>query len=686
MTHNSKVGYARIIETMLPSRRYYSCIINFLFRLLTVIFLLSFSLYSYSQQLFRNQSASAYIFNFPKHIVWPNESTYLRFNIVVISENPDLINELQKLPKLAKIKNKPIDVVVIKDIDYEIIRKAQVVFITKDKLLLYLKVFDYIEGTPILLVSENLTDKRLAMINLFDTKDNHLQFEINKANIINQNLTIDDEILFLGGTLIDVAELYRKSQQSLRFMQKELDQNQNILDSLNLKISEINSNINHQNNIINDQVTFIEKQKSELENQLSMVNSQKHLLQNQRLRLESQKDSIKRQTLRLTTTERELVYQKEQMNKGRDTLIIQQKCINEINKEIKGKTDELNQLAVRFTRQKQISIFFGIIILLVTILVILVLLAYRSNRRKTEQLNLNKIEIEKINEVLKTTNDDIFQKNKEITIALAKLKDTQNQLVQSEKMASLGVMTAGIAHELNNPVNFVTVGTYNLKRDFQDIVPILDDIKNISSETNPEELVQIIENKKNEYLFDDAYSGIFKSIDAIELGSNRVADIIKGLRNFSRLDKDEKRSINIHDSINDVLILLTNKYKDRVEIIKDFDTNIPLLGCIPGKINQVLMNIINNAIDAIEDSGFIKIRTNSNPDTMFISIQDNGIGMDQETLANIFDPFFTTKEIGKGIGLGLSITYGIVKEHNGEIEVKSTLGYGSEFIIKLPII
>jgi signal transduction histidine kinase len=247
------------------------------------------------------------------------------------------------------------------------------------------------------------------------------------------------------------------------------------------------------------------------------------------------------------------------------------------------------------------------------------------------------------------------------------LKDTQQQVIQQEKMASLGQLTAGVAHEINNPINFVSANVNPLKRNFT-------------------ELVDLIKNKK-EFSDDElnyTISESYQLLTGIEEGSRRTAEIVKGLRNFSRLDEEEMKKANINEGIESTLVLLRNKLThSNIELIKSFE-ELPEIECYPGQLNQVFMNILSNAIDAIGRDGKIAIATSKENDGVKISIRDNGKGMSEEVKQKIFDPFFTTKDVGKGTGLGLSISYGIIKKHNGRIEVNSAESTGTEFVLTLP--
>lgn len=280
----------------------------------------------------------------------------------------------------------------------------------------------------------------------------------------------------------------------------------------------------------------------------------------------------------------------------------------------------------------------------------------------------------------------IHKQNTEILSQRESLEKAQKQLLQAEKMASIGVLTAGIAHEINNPINFVYAGVNSIMRDFLDVDQVLQIIRDIeTSNLKPEEAVKRIIDKKREFDFDEAYKAIGITINDILLGAQRTAEIVQGLRNFSRSETEEFTTTNINKIIQGVLVLLRNKYKHHVEIVNNLDTDLPDVECKMGKMNQVLMNLISNAIDAIKEKGLIEISTKRNGDNCIISVKDNGMGISEEVLPKIFDPFFTTKDVGQGTGLGLAISYGIIEEHNGTIEVHSKVNEGTLFTITIPL-
>lgn len=273
--------------------------------------------------------------------------------------------------------------------------------------------------------------------------------------------------------------------------------------------------------------------------------------------------------------------------------------------------------------------------------------------------------------------------NEELQTALDKLKATQTRLVESEKMATLGQLTAGIAHEINNPINFVSSNIAPLKRDLADLKELLDIYINIDEKDFQADLKrarQYFEEIEANYLFEE----IAELLRGIEEGALRTKDIVRSLRNFSRIDESEFKYADVAAGIDSTLLLLKNQLKRRISIKKDF-AKAQKIECQPGKLNQVFMNILTNAAQAIEGEGEIRIKTAIEGEYMRIEISDDGPGMPEDVRKKVFEPFFTTKDAGKGTGLGLSISRGIIEAHDGFIEVESKPGEGTTFIIRIPV-
>ncbi len=285
---------------------------------------------------------------------------------------------------------------------------------------------------------------------------------------------------------------------------------------------------------------------------------------------------------------------------------------------------------------------------------------------------------------LKLANQRVEKHTIELTQALQDLQQTQTQLIQTEKMSSLGEMVAGIAHEINNPVNFIYGNITPLQEYTQDIFDLLNLYQKLYPDSHPE-----IEDLMAEIDIDYIISDFPQIISSMQMGTERIHNIVVSLRNFSRLDQIEVQSVDLHEGIDNTLLILTHKLIHGVEILKNYG-DLPLVECYPAQLNQVFMNIIANGIDAMLESDIqpkqIVIQTEKvAEDRVFVKIRDNGPGIPPEVKDKIFDPFFTTKPVGKGTGLGLSISYQIIEKHGGKIEVISQPGKGTEFAIALPI-
>lgn len=281
--------------------------------------------------------------------------------------------------------------------------------------------------------------------------------------------------------------------------------------------------------------------------------------------------------------------------------------------------------------------------------------------------------------------------NEELEKAMQELKEAESQLVESEKMASLGQLTAGIAHEINNPINFVTSNVKPLNRDVYMLLDTVETLEKLAYEERPvAEKQKMIADYKSEIDFDYLKDEITMLLNGIGDGASRTAEIVKGLRIFSRLDEDDLKRADINEGIDSTLIITNNLLNQRIKVEKNYG-NLPMIECYPGKLNQVFLNMISNAIYAIKkkfgdkEGGLLKISTIRDGDKIQIKIADNGTGMDEKTKKRLFEPFFTTKDVGEGTGLGLSIAYNTVSKHNGQIQVTSEPGVGTEFVIILPL-
>lgn len=287
----------------------------------------------------------------------------------------------------------------------------------------------------------------------------------------------------------------------------------------------------------------------------------------------------------------------------------------------------------------------------------------------------------------------VKERTSELNDTLLELKETQVQLVQSEKMSSLGQLTAGIAHEINNPMNYARQSVVTIKRDVQDLKALIAKYDTaVSGEPEDKESFKAISAFKEEIDLDYLNEEIENAIDDVEDGIKRAVEIASELKTFSRIDQASLKEANIHEGLNSTLELMKSDLKQNNIIVEKSYGEIPSIECLASKLNQVFMNTLNNAIYAIKASknssqGKIGVTTflSSDSKEINISFKDNGSGMDDKTLRKIFDPFFTTKEVGEGSGLGMSISHGIIEEHGGKFVVHSELGKGTNITVVLPV-
>ncbi|MFQ5456119.1 MAG: ATP-binding protein [Nitrospirota bacterium] len=275
--------------------------------------------------------------------------------------------------------------------------------------------------------------------------------------------------------------------------------------------------------------------------------------------------------------------------------------------------------------------------------------------------------------------------NKELESAYDELKHTQAQVMQQEKMASIGQLAAGVAHEINNPLAFISSNLSTLTKYSNKLIEFIriqsEYLESLETTEVAEDFKEKRKKLKIDYIIEDINSLIAESFD----GADRVRNIVQNLKSFSRIDEQDYKQADIIECIESTINIVWNELKYKATVKKEYG-DIPLTHCYPQQLNQVFMNLLVNASHAIGKQGEIIIKTWHENNSIFISISDTGCGIPEENLNRLFEPFFTTKEVGKGTGLGLSISYDIVKKHKGDIVVHSEVGKGTTFTVKIPVV
>ncbi len=306
------------------------------------------------------------------------------------------------------------------------------------------------------------------------------------------------------------------------------------------------------------------------------------------------------------------------------------------------------------------------------LLVVFGLLGWRL-RRSYGELDRSYAQLQDLNSHLEET---VESRTAELRTALDDLRQQQVQLIQSEKMAALGQMVAGVAHEINTPLGYARGNVETVR----DSLPLIREV--IASAHSDD--VGRREEALRRWPPEDGFAEIEMLLGDANYGLDQIGDLVLGLKDFSRVDRSLTESFNLNEGLETALKICQSQLKNRVEIRREYG-DLPLVPCAPSQINQVFLNLLTNAAQAIEGEGIVTLRTRVDADQAVIEIADSGCGMDPETLAHIFEPFFTTKPVGQGTGLGLSIVFRIIEDHRGRIEAESTPGVGTTFRIRLPL-
>lgn len=576
----------------------------------------------------------AYINNFAKYTTWPNENQLDSFKIALVTENKAITREFEEYSQKRQIKNRPISVTF--NSPDTLSDKYQMIVIMKNKKNYLDKIYDYVEGKPVLLVSEEYNDKRFVMINMYKNTENQLLFEINKANVLNQNLTIDPEILLAGGTEIDVAGLYRKSQINLRSMQKRIENMEDSLEYLNLNIQKSLNQIKQQQSELADKKKILEKSSNSIDSMQRIFHLHDQMLNSQKDSINIKNKFLNNQILQIEHQRSELNIQEKLLESKQNKIDTLNSFIDSLNFRIESKnTTLLNQDDI-IQRQRLVLKLTFVIGVLFIFLVVTIFIAYRNNKIKSEILIRQKVEIEeKLNE----------------------LKKLNNKLKITDQYKS--VFLASMSHELRTPLNSIIGYTGIL-------------LMGMTGDLNEEQKKQLTKVKNN---------------------ANHLLSLINDILDISKIEAGKvelnNENFKLIDVVNDVVESLTPAAKEKqIEISTDINKYL-IITTDKRRIKQVILNLVSNAVK-YNNAGTVHIYTDYLSDNKFrLSVKDTGIGISETELARLFQPFqqidssLTRKN--SGTGLGLYLCRKLMSLLGGYISVNSELGKGSVFYIEMPV-
>lgn len=602
-----------------------------------ILLLLSFRA-GYSQ-VSSNELKAALVLQICENIKWP-ENDGKKFTIGFLDKKDPIYKLLKESEGSVKIQKKELLISFAPNIEDFTTCKA--VFYTPRSGEPNSTILNWARENNILLITDNYKDELFVFANLIE-HDSKVTFNINMTNLALAGLEATPNLLLNAGNVVDIKAAYEDFESKLANINRKYDE---VFTELNNKVAELEN-----------KETELEKKDSELVNKDSLLLQKEESLThlNEKLKINtselyklsartrSYEKQLKQKTTLLENKEDSLAKIQLAIYKSEEELNELKSISNDLQKEITDKNKLVTTQQEHIENQKKL-LYFSLISLGALVFGVFSLLALFISRKR----NASKLQI--INKKLIDKNNIINKQNKELKATLQNLKAAQVQLIQAEKMASLGILTAGVAHEINNPLNFILGAHEGLKKHFK------------NSQEEP----------------------VKKLLDILQIGVERASKIVKGLNQFSRNSKSFDEICSIHTILNNCLTILQHQLKDRIIVHKNFQNSDISVKGNSGDLHQVFINIIGNAAQSIPNKGTISIETKANPRHAEIIIQDNGVGISEENLKRIKDPFFTTKNPGEGTGLGLSITHNIVKEHCGKLVFISKLGEGTTVKVRIP--
>lgn len=612
----------------------------------------------------RQQQMVSKTYSIIKNIEWPKKET--PFKIHIITTDNGLKDHFRSTSQNQTLAGRDVSVSFT---SYVLIPEAvDAIFVTNQYNATIPTLLDRIGGKGVLLITDGYDKQRDVMINFLNDGTGGVTFEINRANVTNQGLIIKSGMDDMGGSEVDVAKIFKQVRDSVRAMELRAEALKTQFDSLNFNVAAALGIMRQQQALIRARNEEIDRKQKEIDKQTEVLDSLRVEFAESETRLIDLTATLDEREDELNVLGKEIDAQKENVEEGNRILAEQTKRIADQNDEIAQREERLDEMSNVVNSQQSALVFLVLFLVVLVGFSFLIFTAYKARKKAAKKLAEQKEDLGRL---------------------LNELQETQSQLVQSEKMASLGTLTAGIAHEINNAINFVYSGIHVLSDKFTEIRPVISHVTEIKKDDkNLQQSIDKLVKEREEVDYDEAQGVIDQMITSIKVGAERTTEIVKGLRTFSRAETEKKTRIDIHADIDVALLLLNSRHKDAISINKKLSDQHMEVDGYKGQLSQAFLNIISNSIDAVAPKGKdgkIDIETSFDGKRAEVKITDNGVGMSEDEIQKIFDPFFTTKKIGAGTGLGLSITYGIVERHGGTIAVNSQINEGTEFIIKLPL-
>lgn len=698
----------------------------------------------------------ALLYHFGENTIWPNENNLSTFTIGYLGKNQEKIEYLKQLSKQQEVKKKKIEIINYQQLNQVEYRKIQLLYIDKEFNSLIKNIFKDLGDLPVLVVSEEYENKKLVMINFYQSEDNRIKFEINNSNIIIQNLNIKPQLMFYGGTQIDIASIYKEARTQMETALDSLEKEREKVDEMNTVINNLINDIKIKEDKLIEQQELIKQRTQRINAQSASIEEQQELLEIIKKDIAKTKKDLATKNTEYKKKQKELRRKNDELIQKQDKIKLYDQKINEQlsyieqqQKDLNKQSEALDQSFSTIQKQKNLIILSGIFIVIVVILVALTFGAYRSKNKAYQQLEIQNIKIHDQTEELISQRDELNSRNikieeqkEDLEGALKDLKEAQTMLVHSEKMASLGLVTAGIAHEINTPLGAINASVDNIN-DFyikasSNIPQVLAVLNNettqvftelVSSYQPIEETVSTKEMRKikrrlrseleenniqnyeevafylaemhryknwqslnpilkNEHaLFLLEYAHWFLQLkfnsNNIKLAVRKASKVLFALKKYSSQDQSENMvKTDLKENLEMVLTIYHNHLK-YIELNLNFPKEETFIMAYPDELSQIWTNIIHNALQAMDYNGRLDIGIEIEESSYLVYFRDYGKGIPAEIQDKVFKPFFSTKSAGEGSGLGLDIVKKIVDRHEGEIYFESEEGKGTTFYVRI---